>query len=144
MNKKDIIKILVDNGLKVTPQRIVILGTVKKLKDHPKTDAIIDHIKASNPNVSRGTVYKILETFLCKGIIRKVTTDSDIMRYDAAPEKHHHLYCSDSERIEDYYDDELNDLLRLYFSKKEIPNFKIEFVKLQILGKFTDTDEPTK
>ena len=69
-------------------------------------------------------------------LIKKVKTEKDIMRYDAVMESHHHLYCSESDRIEDYKDNELNELLEKYFEKKKIPDFKIEDIKLQIIGKF--------
>jgi Fur family peroxide stress response transcriptional regulator len=62
------------------------------------------------------------------------------MRYDAILEKHHHLYCSESDRIEDYMDDELNKLIENYFEKKNIPDFKIEDIKLQIIGKFVKSN----
>jgi len=58
------------------------------------------------------------------------------MRYDAEVESHHHLYCSESDRIEDFVDTELNEMIEKYFEKKKIPDFKIEDVKLQIIGKF--------
>jgi Fe2+ or Zn2+ uptake regulation protein len=71
----------------------------------------------------------------CKLII-KVKTEKDVMRYDAVMERHHHLYCSESDRIEDFVDTELNDRIEKYFDKKKIKGFKIEDVKLQIIGKF--------
>jgi Fur family transcriptional regulator, peroxide stress response regulator len=77
-------------------------------------------------------------------MIKKVKTEKDIMRYDAILEKHHHLYCSESERIEDFYDEELNQLIDDYFKNKDIPNFKIEDIKLQIIGKFTDLNNHKK
>ncbi len=66
------------------------------------------------------------------------------MRYDAIIEKHHHLYCSESDRIEDFYDNELNDILETYLKNKKIPNFKIEDIKLQIVGRFTDKIKDNK
>lgn len=60
------------------------------------------------------------------------------MRYDAVNEKHHHLYCSQSDRIEDYYDEELNHLLEKYLKNKNIKNFKIEDFKLQLIGTFSN------
>ena len=60
------------------------------------------------------------------------------MRYDAIVERDHHLYCSDSDRIEDFYDNELNDILDEYLIMKKIPNFKIEDIRLQMVGTFTD------
>jgi Fur family peroxide stress response transcriptional regulator len=58
------------------------------------------------------------------------------MRYDAIIENHHHLYCAESDRIVDYYNDEINNLLTEYFRKNGIPDFEIGDIKLQIIGKF--------
>jgi Fur family transcriptional regulator, peroxide stress response regulator len=129
---------LVEKGLKVTPQRIAILEAIIKLKNHPTAENIFDYIRKTHPNIATATVYKVLEALVGNGLIKKVKTENDIMRYDAFLEKHHHLYASDSERIEDYSDDEINELLEKYFEKKGIPGFKIEDIKLQIIGKFTD------
>lgn len=125
----------VEKGLKITPQRIIILEAIHKLNNHPTTDSIIEYIRESNPNIATGTVYKVLDTLVGNGIISKVRTDKDIMRYDAVLEGHHHIYYSDSESIVDYFDNELNELLEEYFEEKEIPGFKIEDIKLQIIGK---------
>ena len=127
---------LIKKGLKVTPQRLVVLEAVTELGNHPTAEKIIDFIKQNHPNIAVGTVYKTLETFVEKEIVKKVKTDKDVMRYDAILEKHHHLYCIESDRIEDYYDDELNQILKDYFEKKDIKDFKIEDIKLQIIGNF--------
>jgi Fur family peroxide stress response transcriptional regulator len=128
---------LVDKGLKVTPQRIAILEAIIKLNNHPTADNIIDYIRKNQPNIATATVYKVLDALVENDLIKKVKTDRDFMRYDAIMENHHHLYCSDSDRIEDYHDEELNDLLEKYFVSKGIPDFKIEDIKLQIIGKYT-------
>lgn len=138
MANKFVIKILVQNGLKVTPQRIAVLEVMLNLKNHPDADNVIEYIRINYPHVSIGTVYKTLETFVEKGILSRVKTESGVMRYDAIPEKHHHLYCSETERIEDYYDQELTDLIDNYLKKKRIPHFKIKDIKLQIVGEFTN------
>jgi Fur family peroxide stress response transcriptional regulator len=138
MANKTIIKILTDNNLKVTPQRTAILEVIYTLNNHPTADNIVDYLRISYPHIPISTVYKILDVFVKKGIVSKVKTDDEVMRYDFIKEKHHHLYCSDSERIEDYYDKELDKLLENYLKKKPIPNFKIKDIKLQIVGNFTD------
>jgi Fur family transcriptional regulator, peroxide stress response regulator len=144
MHKERIISALKDCGLKVTPQRIAVFDAVINLNNHPTADNVIEFIKVNHPNIATGTVYKTLETLVQCGIIIRVKTDSDIMRYDAVLEKHHHLYCSESDRIEDFYDNELNEILDNYLKNKKIPNFKIEDIKLQIVGKFTDKDKRQK
>ncbi len=138
MNKERIIAALKECGLKVTPQRIAVYDAVINLNNHPTVENITEFIQGNHPNIATGTVYKTLETLVKCGIIKKVKTDIGIMRYDAITEKHHHLYCSDSDRIEDFYDNELNEILDNYLIKKKIPNFSILDIKLQIIGKFTD------
>ncbi len=59
------------------------------------------------------------------------------MRYDGILENHHHLYSSESNRIEDYNNEKLNNMLEKFFGENTIPEFQIEDIKLQIIGKFT-------
>jgi Fur family peroxide stress response transcriptional regulator len=127
---------LIEKGLKVTPQRIVILEAIFKLNNHPTAENIIDYIRHNHPNISTATVYKVLDALVVNELINKVKTERDVMRYDAIMESHHHLYCSESDRIEDFTDTELNEMIENYFKKKKIPGFKIEDVKLQIIGRF--------
>lgn len=141
MANKEVIKILAENGLKVTPQRTAVLEVVLNLKTHPTAEDIVNYLRISYPHVPIGTVYNILDIFLKKGIVEKVKTDSDVMRFDAVKDKHHHLYCAGSMRIEDFYDAELNKILTEYFRKKRIPDFTVEDFKLQIVGKFKDKDK---
>ena len=135
---------LIQNGLKVTPQRLAVLESVFRLNNHPNAEQVIAYVHKTHPNIASGTIYKILEILSGKKIIRKVKTERDIMRYDPEMEEHHHLYCSDSDRIEDYFDEDLNLLLENYFRQKEIPNFKIEDIKLQIIGKFIGKNSGTR
>jgi Fur family peroxide stress response transcriptional regulator len=136
MADKEVIKILVENNLKVTPQRIAVLEVIMGLENHPSADNIIDYIRLNFPHVPIGTVYKILDAFVEKGIIHRIKTENGILRYDAVKEPHHHLYCTDSEHVEDFFDEYLTNYINKYFKKKKIPNFKIEEIKLQIVGKY--------
>jgi Fur family transcriptional regulator, peroxide stress response regulator len=137
MNVGEISSRLYEKGLKVTPQRIAIFEAILKLNNHPTAENIIEYIRKNHPNISVATVYKVLDVLVENGMIKKVKTENDIMRYDAIMESHHHIYCSDSDRIEDYMDNELNEMLETYFSEKKIPHFQIEDIKLQIIGKYT-------
>jgi Fur family transcriptional regulator, peroxide stress response regulator len=133
MELDDISKKLIDKGLKVTPQRIAIFEAIVNLNNHPTTDQILEYIRKKNPNISQATVYKVLDTFVEKKLIKTVKTDKDTKRYDAITENHHHIYYADSEIIEDYMDEELSGLLKEYFEKKAIPDLIIEDIKLQIV-----------
>ncbi len=132
----DFQQILREAGLKVTPQRIAVLEAIYKLDKHPTSEEISNYVKIHHPNVAIGTVYNILELYVKKGIATRVKTDRGAMLYDAVAEKHHHLYCNESEKIEDYYDKELDELLEGYFRNKKIRGFEIDDIKLQLVGRF--------
>ena len=136
MDTKAIADKLSEKGLRVTPQRIAILGAVITLNNHPTAENIIEYIKNNHPNISVGTVYKVLDSFVENHLLKKVKTERGIMRYDPLPYNHHHLYCEESDRIEDYEDEQLDQLITDYFEKKGIKNFKIQNIQLQITGKF--------
>ena len=128
-------------GLKVTPQRLAVLEAIEVLHNHPTAENIIEYIRKNHPNIATATVYKVLDALVSCGLIQRVKTERDVMRYDAVLETHHHLYCYDSDRIEDYHDNELTELLAAYFDRKAIPGFTIEDVKLQIIGQFKKSGE---
>jgi len=125
-------------GLKVTPQRVAIYEAIVKLKNHQTAENVIEYIKLNHPNISIGTVYKVLDSLVENELLKKVKTEKDIMRYDAVLSNHHHLYCAETDRIEDYEDENLNKLINEFFKKKKIKNFKVQEIKLQITGKFNN------
>lgn len=129
-------ELLKQRGLKITPQRIAIYEAVVKLRNHPTAENIIEYIKKNHPSISVGTVYKVLDSLERNQLLRKVKNEKDVMRYDAFMHQHHHLYCTESERIEDFEDPELDNLITKYFEKKKIKGFKVKDIVLQITGEF--------
>lgn len=138
MERSEIRDKLIGKKLKVTPQRLAIYEAIVKLNNHPTADDIANTIKLDHPNIAIGTIYKVLDSLVSTGLVKKVNTEKDVMRYDAVLENHHHLYDSGSDRISDYYNDEINELLLEYFRKNKIPDFEIGEIKLQIVGKFNE------
>ncbi len=130
---------LQEKGLKVTPQRVAIYEAIVTLSNHPTAENVIEYIKTNHPNISVGTVYKVLDSLVEKELLRKVKTEKDIMRYDAVLYNHHHLYCAETDRIEDYEDEKLSKLINEYFEKNKIKNFSVQDIKLQITGNFNNT-----
>ncbi len=130
-------KILKENNLKVTPQRIAVLEAFDHLDMHPTAEEVSWYIRKKYPSIATGTVYKILDVMVDKELIKKVKTDRDIMRYDAVKDKHHHLYDRDTGDIIDYFNEDLDNLLSDYFRNKKISGFRIDEIMLQISGKKT-------
>jgi Fur family peroxide stress response transcriptional regulator len=144
MNKLNVREKLKSLNLKVTPQRIAIYEIINKLGNHPTVEQIVTYLKDSHPNIAVGTVYSTLDTFVNKGLVVRVKTEKDVMRYDAVLSRHHHLYYSDSDLITDYSDETLDALLKKYFKHKRIPGFNIKDIKLQIIGTFKKMGEKQK
>lgn len=136
MKRTELANKLSEKGLRVTPQRMAILEAIVGMDNHPTAENVIEYIKVKHPNISVGTVYKVLESFVEKDLLKKVKTESGVMRYDPLLDNHHHLYCAESNRIEDYKDEELDQLITKYFSEKGIDNFSIDNIQLHITGKF--------
>jgi Fur family peroxide stress response transcriptional regulator len=142
MNTEDYRTRLRERGLRVTPQRLAVFEAVDRLHNHPTAEEVIQLIRKKYPDIALGTVYKTLDTLAEKDILRRVKTDNGLLRYDAVMDNHHHIYCTASGRIEDYYDTGLTEIIYDYFDRHSIPDFKIEDIKLQIAGRFTDEKIP--
>jgi Fur family peroxide stress response transcriptional regulator len=127
-------EIIAGAGLKATHQRLVILESVIKNHSHPNVDQIYNAIQVDNPSISKGTVYKTLETLANSGLLSKVSSIDGHMRYDPRIDNHGHIYCANTKEIIDYYDEDLNELIIAFFKKKKVNNLKIKNITLQING----------
>ena len=110
-----------------------------KLDSHPTAEQIISYVKAHYPNIATGTIYKVLDSFVEKNLLQKVKTDQGIMRFDPTLSMHHHLYCAETNRIEDFKDENLDEMIRQYLLNKGIENFQIKDFKLEINGTFINS-----
>jgi Fur family peroxide stress response transcriptional regulator len=120
-----------DLGIKVTPQRIAIYRELASTDQHPSTETIYKKIKDYYPNISLTTVYRTLETFEKLGLIAVVNVLYNAARYDANLTPHHHIVCTDCKKVEDVYDESLNDL---DISNKTLGDYKVEGYSLLLSG----------
>ena len=132
---KHIQELIKEKDLKVTPQRIGVLEAVYTLHNHPTAEQIIDFIHNKYPSIAIGTVYKTLDTFVKYGVINKVLTEGEVTRYDGVLKHHHHLYNEGNEEIQDYINEELDEMLKTYFEKNAIEGYHISSITLHISGK---------
>lgn len=131
---------LTEAGLKSTHPRIAVLHELLRQEGHPNAEQVHESIRENNPSISIGSVYRILEKFVEANLAVRVATKNGMKRYDANLEPHSHIYCVNTEEIQDYHDEELNELIKDYFERKKISNFKITDIKLQINGEKKDPE----
>jgi len=137
MTKKEAEDRIKNAGLRVTPQRVAVLLALDS-SIHPAAEELIRKVRKKYSNISSGSIYNILDTFLDKGIITRVYIPGDVMRYDAVLKKHHHLLDRNTNRVEDYFDDELFEIVENHLAKKQIPGFETEDIKIKLTGRFTE------
>jgi Fur family peroxide stress response transcriptional regulator len=90
-------------GLKLTPQRLAILGYLEGNKLHPSADEIYAAISKKFPTMSFATVYNTLDALRQKGEIRELTIDPGKKRFDPDTSPHHHLICVRCRRVSDVF-----------------------------------------
>lgn len=99
-----------NNGLKITPQRVIIFEELSKAKDHPSANELFKRIKKKLPNVSFDTVYRTLLSFTQIGILNLVEGYGETMRFEPDLEFHHHCRCLKCHAIIDCYEDLLKNI----------------------------------
>ena len=88
--------------LKVTPQRVAIYQELLKSDTHPTADSIYQVVKREYPNISYDTVNRTLLTFAKIGVVDVVETFGGAKRFDPNVANHHHLHCTQCNKIIDF------------------------------------------
>jgi Fe2+ or Zn2+ uptake regulation protein len=91
-------------GIPLTHQRRVIYESISGREDHPAVDQIYDAVRKKLPQISRMTVYRVLDLFVDLEIISKVCHPGVAIRFDPRTEPHHHLICMRCARLYDLDD----------------------------------------
>lgn len=82
-------------GLRMTPQRQLILDAVASMQGHVSADQVYQHVVRAFPDVNISTVYRTLEVLEELGAVRHTHFHDGVAQYqrtDEAP--HHHMVCS--------------------------------------------------
>ena len=87
------VKILRENNLKVTPQRLEVLKYLDKNKTHPNVEKIYSVLKKKNPSLSKTTVYNTLECLKEHGLVQVLTISQSELVFDSVISPHHHFLC---------------------------------------------------
>jgi Fur family ferric uptake transcriptional regulator len=117
-------------GIKVTPARTAVakyLGSINKPVD---VDTITNEVRKKD-EVNTVTIYRILDIFLSKGIIKRIELGEGKYRYELAGSHHHHLICTNCGNISDVEGEYLKDMEDKIRSKK---GFLVKSHSLEFFG----------
>lgn len=113
---------------RITPQRQLILGILKKDYSHPTADEIYDKVKKKMPRISLATVYRNLHFLVQINQAREIIVPGEASRYDGHLKDHDHFICNVCKRI---YNVPKYPLQKKYLPNK---NYKIGSFKLDLFG----------
>ena len=96
-------KNLLDDNMRMTSQRQVILEELQKVKSHPTANEIYDMVRKRLPRIGLGTVYRNLEILADKDIIKKLEVGGEQKRFDGDTSSHYHIRCVECNRVDDIF-----------------------------------------
>jgi Fur family transcriptional regulator, ferric uptake regulator len=88
------LKRLKEKGLKLTPQRRLIVELIHASGGHITAEDIIEQVKIKMPGVNKSTIYRTLETLEKAECILKSGAGDHFIYHPAEEGHHHHLLCS--------------------------------------------------
>lgn len=98
-----------ERGLKMTPQRRMIVEYLQGVRHHPTADEVLAAVNEKFPMSSRATVYNTLNWLKQSGMVREVFEAGQV-RFDPHTGPHHHFVCRACGRIEDVECDLVGDV----------------------------------
>lgn len=104
LHKNAVENMVQSRGLKMTPQRRVIVDYLQSATHHPTADEVLTAVNRRFPMTSRATVYNTLNWLKDAGMVREVFEGGGV-RFDPNTGQHHHFVCRKCGRVEDVESD---------------------------------------
>ncbi len=98
-------------GLRVTPQRQLLVEVARLMPGHFTAKEMHDRIVETFPGVSLVSVYRGLESLMELGLVTRTNLGGDLDHYEwVAEHGHHHLVCLGCRKQIELPDGEIDDL----------------------------------
>jgi Fur family ferric uptake transcriptional regulator len=128
---------------RVTEPRKIILDALANTKEHLSAEELYFKVHRMYPSVGLTTVYRTLELLEGMGIVTKFHFGDRRSRYEliespTKPDHHHHLVCTDCNRVidyDDFVDEELELLRKVERELSRKHRFRITGHSIQFIGK---------
>lgn len=124
-------ELMVDDKLRMTKQRRIILEILRQTDCHPTADWVFEKARQFLPDISLGTVYRNLQFLVRKKKLQEFIDGSRFSRFDGRTDTHYHFLCS---RCGAVIDVELPVIASLYEQVKDFIPGKVENHRLEFQG----------
>jgi Fur family transcriptional regulator, ferric uptake regulator len=109
----DIIEILRNRGLRMTPQRRAIVGEILRTQGHISPTALVRRVQGEMPGVNASTIYRTLSLLEEVGVLAHAHLEGGAEYHRAEEPPHVHLACSTCGAEDDLSIDETKELADL-------------------------------
>ncbi len=121
-----------DRGLRLTPQREVLLRVLSETMGHPTADEMVQRVRKVLPTVSHATVYRNLQELVREGLIRTLEVAGTAVQFEINPDDHHHFVCRSCGHVWDVYLSGLD--VRINRRRTELGGFQVDRRDVQLHG----------
>ncbi|WP_445486678.1 Fur family transcriptional regulator [Niallia sp. 03133] len=125
------IKILKENNIRLTPQRIELIHILSTGNKHWTVDEIYQILNESMPSVSITTVYNNIKLFCELDLVKEIQFGEGLSKYEWKKEDHYHIVCNSCGEMKDVWYPELKEV---EVFAESISKFHISSHNLQFYG----------
>lgn len=122
----------VRRGLRLTPQRDVLLRALGGATGHPTADDLVRRVREVLPTVSHATVYRNLQELVGEGLIRTLDMAGAAVQFEVNPDEHHHFVCRKCGQVWDVYLSSVD--VKVNRRRTPIEGFRIDRREVQLHG----------
>jgi Fe2+ or Zn2+ uptake regulation protein len=122
----------VEQGLRLTPQRDVLLRALSETMGHPTADDLFRKVRKVLPTVSHATVYRNVQELVKAGLIGTLERSGGAVQFEINPDQHHHFLCRRCEQVWDVYLDQV--AVTLDKQRSPLSGFRIDRRDVQLRG----------
>jgi Fe2+ or Zn2+ uptake regulation protein len=119
-------------GLRLTPQRDVLLRALSRTTGHPTADDLVRKVRRVLPTVSHATVYRNVQELVRAGLIGTLERSGAAVQFEINPDHHHHFICRRCARVWDVYLDQV--AVMLDRRRSPLTGFRIDRRDVQLYG----------
>ena len=133
MNEKKLLnKYLIENNLRQTPERYIVLKYIYKISNHFDIDYLYGYINKKE-KISRATIYNNLEIFTKAKLIKQLQFNNNKILYEKSLNKnqHDHLICNACGEIIEFCDPRIKNILD---GVQKMTKFQVQSHELNIYG----------
>ena len=122
----------VTRGLRLTPQRDVLLRALSETTGHPTADDLVQKVRKVLPTVSHATVYRNVQALVRAGLIGTLERSGAAVQLEINPDHHHHFLCRRCGQVWDVYLDQID--VTLDRRRSRLSGFRVDRRDVQLHG----------